>query len=85
MEGLRNKPLPDSVHKAMKQMLDAIKSVQASRMHERTNAMYPRDPNRLQEDRGKNFNNERIFCQSLTHFFGVFLQICYRSRIVFKH
>ncbi len=53
MEALRGQSLPGSVHKAFADWLEAVKALQQCRLQERTNVFYPRDPNRLQEDKGR--------------------------------
>jgi hypothetical protein len=51
MESLRGSTLPPAVHKAFQDLVEAVKALQQCRLQERSNVFYPRDPNRLQEDK----------------------------------
>ena len=53
MEMLRGESLPPAVRATLADWLESVKALQHCRLQERANAFYPRDPNRLQEDKGE--------------------------------
>lgn len=52
MEQLQEKALPAKLHQAFQEWLTAIRCVHQCRLQERTNVFQPKEPNRLQEDKG---------------------------------